>query len=255
MKTRLIVIAIVFLFVSGKTEAQTFSRILGGRGFDIDDGTRSGKSLRLDIGSALSTSYALHFPSAPPSSGQNFLGVDAGGNVNWISSVMPSLAAGNIWCGDVNNAPMPMPPGAIGTILGIDPANGMPEWLAYIPSTMTISASQITSGTLQVGQTITVGNGASIAPSGGGIVVANQLTGSGPNKYSGSIAIQQNALTMNISYPEVTSTSTVLVSIIDAMGQTAQVSVAQITAGVGFTVMFSGYYPTASGSLNYLVIN
>jgi len=255
MKTRHIVIACVFLFASGKMEAQSFSRILGGRGFDIDDGTRSGKTVRLDAGSALSASYALHFPNDPPSSGQNFLGVDANGNMNWTSSVTPSLPQGNIWIGDVNNVATPLAPGAIGTILGIDAATGMPVWMQYNPSTTTVTANQITTGTVQPGQVIAVGDGAIIAPSGNGLIVANQLTGSGPNKYSGSIPIPQNEMSMNVNYAGVTAGSTVLVSIIDAAGQTAQVSVSQVTPGVGFNVIFSGYYPTTTGSLNYLVIN
>jgi hypothetical protein len=162
---------------------------------------------------------------------------------------------GNIWCGNINNVAMPMPPGAIGTILGIDPANGMPEWLANIPSTMTVSASQITSGVLKSGTVITAGDGTIVSPTGTGVIAANQLTGSGANKYSGSVAIPQNQISMNISYAGVTAGSTVLVSIIDAAGQTDQVSVSQKTPGVGFTVVFSGYYPTSTGSLNYLVIN
>ena len=255
MKTRLLVIAILFIFVCGKSEAQSFSRLLGARGFDIDDGTRSGKTLRIDVGSNLSSSYALHFPSDPPVNGLNFLGVDNSGNVTWTSSVVPALAQGNIWCGNANNVAAPMPPGTAGTILGIDPATGMPEWMGYLPSTLTLSASQITSGTIQPGVDIIVGNTAFIAPGEGGTVLANGLTGSGPNKYSGSIAIQQNTISMNISYPGITAASTVLVSIVDATGQTAQVSVAGITPGVGFSVTFSGYYPTPSGSLNYLVIN
>jgi len=88
-----------------------------------------------------------------------------------------------------------------------------------------------------------------------GVVTANLLTGSGANKYSGSVAIPQNALFMQIPYTGVTSNSNVVVSVNDPAGQTNQVSVGAISPGVGFNVFFSGYYPTDTGKLNYLVIN
>jgi hypothetical protein len=87
------------------------------------------------------------------------------------------------------------------------------------------------------------------------LVTANSLTGSGVNKYSGSIPIPQNALTMKIDYTGIMSISNVLVTISDPSGQTIQSTVSQVTPGVGFTVVFSGYYPTKTGKLNYLVIN
>lgn len=254
MRTRLIVIACLIVFAVGKTTAQPLGRIFGARSFEVDDGTRSGKTVRWDVSAPLSASYVLHFPSNPPSSGNNFLGVDAGGNVNWMAGTLPPLSQGNIWCGTSGNVAMAMPPGPTGSIFGINPA-GMPEWLTSMPSALTIPASQITSGTLQPGTTITIGDGASITPNGTGLIAANQLIGSGPNRYSGSIPIPQNALSMNISYPGVAATSTVLVSVVDQSGQTDQVSVGQITPGIGFTVVFSGFYPGTTGNLNYLVIN
>ncbi len=244
----------MLLFAVAKTEAQQLlPRTFGARAFAMDDGTRSGKTLSLDVTSGLDYSYSLHFPSKPPISGLNFLTVDESGNIDWSTSIMPALAPGNIWCGNAQSLATPMTPGPEGSILGIE--NGMPEYISYIPSSLTISASQITSGTIQPGTNIIVGNGATLGPNDGGIVIANQLSGSGPNKYSGSIPIPQNMLRMTINYSAVTATSNVLLSIIDPAGQTAQVSVEQLLPGVGFTIIFSGFYPTATGSLNYLVIN
>jgi hypothetical protein len=92
-------------------------------------------------------------------------------------------------------------------------------------------------------------------PSQLGIVTANRLAGSGLNKYSGVIPIPHDALIMAITYTGVTSTSTIIATISDPAGQTDQVSIGEITPGVGFTVIFSGFYPTTTGKLNYLVIN
>ncbi len=94
-----------------------------------------------------------------------------------------------------------------------------------------------------------------IPPTDMGVFTANLLTGSGDNKYSGGVAIPQNALSMTIPYTGITETSNVVVSVNDPAGQTDQVTVGVITPGVGFNVFFSGYYPTKTGKLNYLVIN
>ena len=159
---------------------------------------------------------------------------------------LPPLARGHLWCGDANGWAWEMPPGPTGTILTVD-ATSMPSWSS------TISASIISSGVLKPGVIITVGNGAQIIPSGSGQNIANDLTGSGPNKYAGSVPIQQFALSMMIPYAQITSGSTVLVTVSDPSGQTDGVTVTGITPGVGFTVAFAGYYPTTSGNLNYIV--
>jgi hypothetical protein len=88
-----------------------------------------------------------------------------------------------------------------------------------------------------------------------GVYTANLLTGSGENKYSGCAAIPQNTLYMTIPYVGITATSNVVVSLNDPAGQTDQVTIGTISPGVGFNVFFSGYYPTKTGKLNYLVIN
>jgi hypothetical protein len=88
-----------------------------------------------------------------------------------------------------------------------------------------------------------------------GTFTANLLTGTGENKYSGCVAIPQNTLFMTIPYTGITAMSNVVVSVNDPAGQTDQVTVGTITQGVGFSVFFSGYYPTKTGKLNYLVIN
>ena len=256
MRTILIVIACTLLCAYAKVNAQLPpGRIFGAGSFEVDDGTRSGKTLRWDVTAPLSQSYQLHFPNTPPVNGLNYISVDQSGNIAWSATVVPALAQGNIWVGNSQGVAQSVPPGPIGTILGIDPASGMPEWMNYVPSNLSVSASQITSGTLQPGVTIIAGDGSNIYPSGTGQITANGLTGSGINKYSGSIPISQNAITMFISYPGLTASSTVLVSIADPSGQTAQVSVEQKMPGAGFNVTFSGYYPTTTGSLNYIVIN
>lgn len=256
MITRLIVVACTLLCAYAKVNAQLPpGRTFGARSFQVDDGSRSGKTLTWDVNAPLTSSYQLHFPGIPPSNGLNFIAVDQSGNIQWASSVVPPLATGNIWVGNSTGAAQAMPPGPIGSILGIDPFSGIPEWMGYLPSTITVSANQITSGTIQPGVIINSGDGSNIYPSGTGQIIANGLTGSGINKYSGSVPISQNSISLFVTYPGITSVSTVLISIVDPAGQTAQVSVEHMVPGVGFNVTFSGYYPTTTGSLNYLVIN
>lgn len=254
MRTRLIVFACLLCIAANTTNAQLSGRSLGAHSFEVDDGTGSGKTLRWDVLGPLSNSYQLHFPKNPPANSGNYLFADLNGNMSWASNTLPTLPEGNIWCGNSSNVAWPMPPTTPGSILALDGSN-RPEWTNSLPGNFTISASQITTGTLQPGVTIDVGNNASIIPYGNGIVAANQLTGSGPNKYSGSAPIAQNTIGLSVNYSAITASSTVLVSIIDASGQTAQASVGQITPGVGFNVTFSGYYPTTTGSLNYIVVN
>ena len=94
-----------------------------------------------------------------------------------------------------------------------------------------------------------------IPPAESGVVIANGLIGTGANKYSGTVVIAKNTLTMNIPYAAITANSNVILTVKDPSGQTDAVSVSIITPGVGFAVEFAGYYPTSTGVLNYLVIN
>lgn len=241
------------MLLTGIAQAQQ-GRVIGARAFQIDDGSGSGKTVTLDVLSALSSSYQLHFPNASPANPANFLMSDATGHMSWIGNTLPPLASGNIWRGNSLGIASAMPPGAAGSILSID-GSSMPKWTTTIPSQITISASQITSDTLAPATTIVVGSGASIQPAGSGKIVANQLSGAGVNKYSGSVAIPQDALILAITYSGATASSVIMASIIDPSGQTDQVSIGQITPGVGFTVIFTGYYPSATGKINYLIIN
>jgi hypothetical protein len=249
--------AIVFmlpLFGAEICHAQITNRIFGAGAFSVDDGTGSGKSFRWDVMSPLAASYQLHFPNTAPPNAINFMMIDASGNSSWASNTLPPLSPGNIWYGNSSSVATPLAPSVSGAILSLDNSL-MPAWTTMLPASTTVSASQITSGTLAPGTTITVGNGSTIQPSGSGFVIANQLTGSGINKYSASIPIVQNSLIMAVTYTGVIATSVVLASVDDPSGQTIQVSVGQITPGVGFTVMFSGFYPTTTGKLNYVIIN
>ncbi len=184
----------------------------------------------------------------------NFLISDQNGNLSWVTNALPTLTAGAIWYGNASNIATELPGGPNGSILSISPT-GFPQWVTTIPTGILVPASQISSGTLQPGTTIIVGNGATVQPSGTGQVISNGLVGSGLNKFSGSVIIPLNAITLSIPYPGIISTSVVLVSIIDPSGQTDEVSVTSITPGVGFTIRFGGFYPTTTGQLNYLVIN
>jgi hypothetical protein len=129
-----------------------------------------------------------------------------------------------------------------------------PTWSTVIPGATTVSASQITSGTIPPGVTIDVGPSSSIQSS-GGTITANNLNGSGIGKYSGSIAIPFNAAGMTISYTAIQAPSTVLVNITDPSLPGVLVFVQNITPGSGFSVVFSALYPTGTGVLNYTVIN
>jgi hypothetical protein len=131
---------------------------------------------------------------------------------------------------------------------------GMLSKANSLPQMMAVPFTQITTGA-NTSATMSVNGSASLIPQGNGTIAANMLVGSGNNKYSGSVNIPENTLTVSIPYSGVTSTSTVLVTINDPSGQTAHASVENIAPGIGFTVSFSGFYPTTTGKLNYLVVN
>jgi hypothetical protein len=248
----------------GVAMGQPLPRTFGARALSLDDGTTSLKTLRLDIISPLTTSYQIHFPPSPPTGPTSYLAVDEAGNASWealtINASASALSTGSMWCGDLSGQAWPMLPGPVGSILMIsDEEYGvpMPEWTTSIPSQITIGASQITSGTIQPGVAITVGNGASITPTDGGTIAANELRGAGSGKYSDVIAIPISASSMDIAYSGITAGSIVVVSIRDPNSAefTVIVSVTSITPGVGFTVTFTAPYPNPEGSLNYAVIN
>lgn len=239
-----------FVFILQGKDAYS-QRAIGARELRLDN---NGNTVGFTVTPRLQSSYTLQFPSVPPPFGVNYFRIDASGNLTWTDNTLPPLAPGNIWVGNPSSVATPLPPGTAGSILMLD-GSLQPIWGTTLPAVITVPASQLTSGTLQPGTTIIVGNGASIQPSGSGMIIANGLTGSGLNKFSGTVAIPLNAITLNIPYSSILATSIVLVSVVDPSGQTVQVSVTGITAGVGFTVMLSGFYPTTTGTLNYLVIN
>lgn len=251
----IITFACVFacLIVSEGT-AQSVVRTFGAGELSLDNRSIPFRSITIDAPSALTQSYQMHLPATGPSNPtQNFLVFDQLGNGTWSGSVLPSLTAGAIWYGNALGVATELPAGPVGNILVIGPT-GLPTYTATLPPSTTVNPAQIVSGTLPPGTTIDIGPSSSITVN-GGVVQSNQLVGSGPGKYSGSVAIPQNALTMTIPYAGIISSSVVLVSVVDPSGQTDGVSVTGITPGASFTIHFTGFYPTTTGQLNYVVIN
>ncbi|MBK8910383.1 MAG: hypothetical protein IPM61_03560 [Chlorobi bacterium] len=70
---------------------------------------------------------------------------------------------------------------------------------------------------------------------------------------SGTVPIPFEATTLMVNNPLVTAGANVVISISDPSGQTITASVTSITPGVGFLVTFGGFYPTATGSLKYVI--
>ncbi len=248
---RTFVPAILFIALILQGSDAFSQRALGARELRLDN---NGNAIAVSAASGLSASYTLQLPAIPPPYGINYFRVDPAGIVTWTDNPLPPLAPGNIWVGNSSSVAVPLSPGTAGSIFMLDPSL-QPVWSTTIPSAIMVPASQIGSGTLPSGTIIDVGNGATIQPSGTGKVIANGLTGSGLDKFSGTVTIPLNAISINISYSDILASSIVLVSVVDPSGQTAQVSVTGINVGVGFSVMFSGFYPTTTGTLNYLVIN
>ncbi len=250
----IVILLTISFFVFSRCDAQT-GRIFGAHAFQVDDGF--GKTLTWDLTSPISSSYNLHFPNTPPSNPTNFLMTDANGNMSWASSALPALAPGNIWVGNAMSVATPLPPTVAGAVLSLD--NSLqPAWTTVLPSSTTVSATQITSGTLPPGTTINAGPGSTIQPT-GGTINANLLSGSGPGKYSGKLIIPTGANHIDIAYALISALSSVTVSVFDPQGMIfgfvgAQIS--QINPGVGFTVIFSADYPNSgTGQLHYTVAN
>lgn len=244
-----------------RAHAQDLPRTFGARALQLDDGTGSGTTLVLDLNGELQATYRLHFPLSGPPSELNFFAVDQFGNISWTNSTLPPLPLGHMWCGNVLGQAEPMPPGALGAILVVGTAEygvPAPEWATIIPGPVTISASQITTGTIQPGVTINVGTGGTIVPT-GGTVTANMLSGSGLGEYSGRVFIPTGANHIDISFPSILPLSSVTVSVFDPQAGTfgfVDAKVSQITPGIGFTVIFAADYPASgTGELHYIVVN
>jgi hypothetical protein len=258
MKFRSYLILIVFACLSAKANGQTLARTLGARAFQCDDGSGSLKTMTWDISGVLKESYQLHWPSVGPTANTNYCVVDASGNMWWQEYAdLPPLPAGNIWYGNSFNAAEQLPPGPIGSFLSINNFL-MPEWTTTLPSSVTISASQITTGTLPPGTIIDAGPGATIQPA-GGTINANLLSGSGPGKYSGKFLIATGANHLDIVYAQISSLSSVTISVFDPQAMIfgfVEAQVSAITPGTGFRVIFSADYPNSgTGELHYTVIN
>lgn len=249
--TRSFIVAFLFFTVTLLGTDVFSQRAIGARELHLDN---SGNTVAIKVTPSLLSSYTLQLPAIPPPYSINYFRIDASGNLSWTDNPLPPLAQGNIWVGNSSSVAVPLPPGTAGSMFMLDPSL-QPIWSAALPPTIMVPASQISSGTLTAGTIITVGDGAAIQPSGTGLIIANGLSGSGPNKFSGMVTIPLNAIDLSIPYPGILASSIVLVSVVDPTGQTAQVSVTGINVGVGFSVMFSGFYPTTTGTLNYLVIN
>jgi len=257
VKFRPYLIFLVIILTGAQANAQFLARTFGSRAFQVDDGTGSGKTLTWDVASPLILSYRLHFPSTAPPNTVNFLISDASGNLSWATSSLPPLAPGNIWFGNSSSVATPLAPTSSGAILVLNNTL-MPQWTNILPSQMTVSAAQITSGTLPPGTTINAGPGSTIAPA-GGTVNANFLSGSGIGKYSGKIILTSGINHLDIIDAQIEALSSVTVSVFDPQAMTfgfVEAQVSQITPGVGFRVIFSADYPNSgTGELHYTVIN
>jgi hypothetical protein len=246
-------IAIIYVSV-GLCHAQS-GRIFGAGAFQIDDG--KGKTITWDVQVPISTSYNLHLPSVPPPNAVNFMATDANGDITWTINTLPPLAPGNIWYGNSSSVATQLAPMIAGAVLSLNNSL-MPEWTTTLPSSTTVSANQLTSGTLPPGTVIEVGSGSKIEPN-GGTINANLLSGSGAGKYSGKIDIPAGIDHLDIFYSGIMDQSSITVSVFDPQAKNfgfVDAKVSGITPGVSFRVIFSADYPNSgTGELHYIVIN
>jgi len=239
----------------GDIYAQTLSRLLGADGLVLDSHALPYRALTLYVPATLITSYSLALPPSSPPGPLSILGSDVNGMMSWVDPIglLPALPHNNIWVGssvNVATAYAPTVPGAILTLNG----SLAPTWSTVIPSSTTVSVSQLTSGTLQPGVTFNVGPGSTVVPN-GGTNIANNLNGAGVGKFAGNVAIPQNALSLFIPYLGITAGCAVNLNINDPNLPGVAVYIQSITPGVGFNVSFSANYPTTTGVVTYLVIN
>jgi hypothetical protein len=145
-------------------------------------------------------------------------------------------------------------PGAVRILTHPGGAAVAPTWSSSIPSPITLSISQLTTGTLQPGVTLNVGPGSVITPT-GGTNTANNLVGAGANKFTGSVAIPANAVNQSIAFTGLVAGGSVIVTIEDPNLPGVHAWVTAKTAGVGFNVTYSAAYPGVTGTLHYMVVN
>ncbi|MCC7437652.1 MAG: hypothetical protein IT211_04075 [Armatimonadetes bacterium] len=129
-----------------------------------------------------------------------------------------------------------------------------PNWVPFLSSLSVIGFNQIGAGT-NSGQTLNVGNGSVLQPTGTGLVIANQLSGAGNGKFAGSIPIPLNTTDLSISFPGLNAGAVVVVSITDPVAPGIVSTTTTKNPGSGFDVHFSSPYPNVGASLDYIVIN
>ncbi|MBL7989104.1 MAG: hypothetical protein JNJ94_13655 [Chlorobi bacterium] len=129
-----------------------------------------------------------------------------------------------------------------------------PHWVPFLTGNSIIGFNKIGTGTNQ-GQTLNVGNGSVLQPTGTGIVIANQLGGAGVNKFAGAIPIPDGTVDLDISYPGLQANAVVVVSISDPTFPGVVTTTTEKNPGIGFTVHFASAYPGTTGTLDYVVIN
>ncbi len=250
------VIVLSLALESTNSYSQANQRVFGAGGLSLDNRTTPLKTITLTAPLSLTSTYTLQLPNVPPPGPISTLTSDGEGNMFWASgtALLPSLPDGNIWVGNNMNVATPYAPTVAGAIMTLDASN-RPSWSSSIPSTTTISASQITTGTIQPGVTITVGNGGTIIATTGGNVTANNIAGAGANKYAGAVVIPQNAIGLEIPFSGLLSGAAVQFSVNDPSVPGIIAFMDNMTPGGGFHVSFSAAYPTTTGTLTYIVVN
>jgi hypothetical protein len=230
-------------------------RTFGAGAIQFDNRSTPLQTILLFAPTSLATSYTLALPETPPPGSLNILTSDANGQMFWSNGAgfLPALPPGNIWVGNSISVATPYAPTVPGAVMTLDNTN-RPIWSTVIPSATTVSASQITSGTIPPGVTINVGPTSTIQTN-GGIITANNLNGAGIGKYSGTVPIAFNAPDMTVSYTGIQAGATVLINITDPSLPGVLAFLESITPGAGFKVTFSALYPSSTGTLVYTVIN
>jgi hypothetical protein len=242
--------------IGSNLHAQTLSRVLGGDGIAIDSRSQPYRAVTLYVPQILTGSYSLSLPSTPPTGPLSLLASDVNGNMSWTTSgtgTLPPLPPNNIWVGNSLSVAMPYAPTVAGAMLTLNNSLA-PTWSTSIPPNITISVSQLTTGTLQSGVTFNVGNNSTIVST-GGTIIANNLNGAGNGKYAGNASIPLNAISLNIPYPGIQSGCAVSIIINDPNLPGVAVFLNSVMPGVGFKVDFSAPYPTNTGVVTYIVVN
>jgi hypothetical protein len=254
-KLYLCVLVIVFSTLLTSSLHAQLTRLLGAGGLVLDSRSQPYLAVTIFAPQTLTTSYSLAFPPVPPNGALSFLASDANGIMSWNGSIpLPPLPKGNIWVGNAIGVATPYAPTTPGSILTLD-ALGNPSWSTSLPSSSTLSVSQLTTGTLQPGVTFNVGTN-SIVTTTGGTIAANNLNGAGVGNYAGNVPIPINASGMNIAYSGVKPGASVTLTLSDPNGGGVSVYLVSITPGVGFSVAFSvAHYFTNTGVISYIVIN